>query len=218
MSVHSVVPRRARRTAGLAAGLAALVLSLAACGGDEMASTPTPTDISIAPPTSALPSSAVPSSAGPAPSESPSTAGTSKRPSASAGLDALGAVKAAETGVADSTVVELSKDDDSGSAWEMTVRVGDGGRELRIDAGGEITSDQAESLSAVQRGTLPGVTVSEAIKAAEKRVSDGEVTDAELTRENQRTVWDVSVEVAGGDDWELWIDASSGTVINAERD
>ena len=60
--------------------------------------------------------------------------------------------------------------------------------------------------------------MSDAIKASEKRVPDGEVTDAELTRENQRTVWDVSVEVAGGDDWELWIDASSGRVINAERD
>ena len=213
MSLLSIAPRPTRRAAGLAVGLAALVLPLAACGSDDQASTPAPTDISIAPPTSAAPSTA-----DPAPSRSPSTAATSKRPSASAGLDALGAVKAVETGAADSTVVELSKDDDSGSTWEATVRVGDGGRELRIDAGGEITSNQAESLSAVQRGTLPGVTVSEAIKAAEKRVSDGEVTDAELTRENQRTVWDVSVEVAGGDDWELWIDASSGRVINAERD
>jgi uncharacterized membrane protein YkoI len=213
VSVPIVVPRSSRRSAGLAAGLAALVLPLAACGGDEMSSTPAPTDISIAPPTAAAPSSAAP-----APPESPSTAATSKRPSASAGLDALGAVKAAETGVADSTVVELSKDDDSGSAWEVLVRVGDGGRELRLDAGGEITSNQAESLSAVQRGNLPGVTVSEAIKAAEKRVSDGEITDAELSREDQRTVWDVSVEVAGGDDWELWIDASSGKVIDAERD
>ena len=53
----------------------------------------------------------------------------------------------------------------------------------------------------VQRGNRPDVTVSDAIKAAEERVSDGEVTDAELARENQRTVWDVSVEVAGGDDW-----------------
>ena len=218
MSVPTVVPRSSRRSAGLAAALAALVLPLAACGGNEMSSSPAPTDISIVPPTAAVPSTAAPSSAAPAPSESPSTAATSRRPSASAGLDALGAVKAAETGVADSTVVELSKDDDSGSAWEALVRVGNGARELRLDAGGGITSNQAESLSAVQRGNLPGVTVSEAIKAGEKRVSDGEVTDAELTRENQRTVWDVSVEVAGGDDWELWIDASSGKVINAERD
>ena len=213
MSLLSAAPRSSRRAAGLAVGLAALVLPLAACGGDDQASTPAPTDISIAPPTSAAPSSA-----DPAPSESPTAAATSKRPSASAGLDALGAVKAAETGVADSTVVELSKDDDSGSAWEATVRVGDGGRELRIDSGGEITSNQAESLSAVQRGNLPDVTVSDAIKAAEKKVSDGEVTDAELTRENQRTVWDVSVEVAGDDDWELWIDASTGKVVREERD
>ena len=58
----------------------------------------------------------------------------------------------------------------------------------------------------------------DAIKVAEKRVPDGEVTDAELTRENQRAVWDVSVEVAGGDDRELWIDASSGEVVREERD
>ena len=213
MSLLSVAPRPTRRTAGLAVGLAALVLPLAACGSDDQASTPAPTDISIAPPTSAAPSST-----DPAPSESPTAAATSKRPSASAGLDALGAVQAAETGVADSTVVELSKDDDSGSAWEAIVRIGDGGRELRIDSGGEITSNQPESLSSVQRGTLPDVTVSDAIKTAEKRVSDGEVTDAELTRENQRTVWDVSVEFAGDDDWELWIDASTGKVVREERD
>ncbi|HEY5981556.1 MAG TPA: PepSY domain-containing protein [Microlunatus sp.] len=212
MSALAVSPRSIRRT-GLAAGLAAIVLPLTACGNDDMATTPAPTDISIAPPTSIAPSTAAP-----APSASSTSAATSRRPSASAGLDALGAVKAAETGVADSTVVELSKDDDSGSSWEVTVRVGDGGRELRIDSGGEITSNQAEMLSAVQRGSLPAVTVSEAIKAAEKKVSDGEVTDAELSRENERTVWDVSVEVAGGDDWELWIDASSGKVIREERD
>lgn len=213
MSLVSAALGPPRRTAGLVVGLAALVLPLAACGSDDQSSTPAPTDISIAPPTAAPPSSAEP-----VPSESPTEAATSKRPSASAGLDALGAVKAAETGVADSTVVELSKDDDSGSAWEATVRVGDGGRELRIDSGGEITGNQPESLSSVQRGNRPDVTVSDAIKAAEKRVSDGDVTDAELTRENQRTVWDVSVEVAGGDDWELWVDASSGKVINEERD
>jgi len=212
VSFLSTAPRLSVRAAGLAVGLAAVLLPLAACGGDDQAATPAPTDISIAPPTTAAPTT------DPVPSESPTPAATSKRPSASAGLDALGAVKAAETGVADSTVVELSKDDDSGSAWEATVRVGDGGRELRIDSGGEITGNQPESLSSVQRGTLPGVAVSDAIKAAEKRVPDGEVTDAELTRENQRTVWDVAVEVSGGDDWELWIDASSGKVINEERD
>ena len=215
MSVLSTPSGSTRRAAGVVAGLAALVFPLAGCGGDDTATTPAPTDISIAPPTSTPPSSAPSPSDSPAPSES--TAST-KRPSASAGLDASGAVKAAETGVADSTVVELSKDDDSGSSWEVLVRVGGSGRELQVDQAGEITGSQNESLSAVQRGNLPDVTVADAIKAAEKRVSDGEVTEAELTRENQRTVWDVSVEVAGGDDWELWIDASTGKVVRAERD
>lgn len=204
-----------RRAAGLVAGLAALVLPLTACGGGDTATTPAPTDISIAPPTS-TPSASTPTST--APSPSPTASPTSRRPAADAGLDALGAVRAAETGVADSTVVELSKDDDSGSSWEVLVRVGSRGRELQLDQSGEISADRAESLSAVQRGALPDVTVSDAVKTAEQRVPDGEVTEAELTRENQRTVWDVSVEVAGGDDWELWIDASSGKVVRAERD
>ncbi len=215
MPLVSRAPGSTRRAVGLAAGVAALVLPLAACAGDDDSSTPAPSNISIAPPTSTPHTSVVPSSEA---SASPTAAATSRRPSATAGLDALGAVKAAETGVAGSTVLELSKDDDKGSAWEVTVRVGDDGRELQLDSGGEITADRAETLSVVQRGSLPEVTVSDAIKAAEKRVSDGEVTDAELTRENQRTVWEVSVEVAGGDDWELWIDASSGQVINEERD
>lgn len=212
MSVMSPALRGTRRAVALG-GLVALVLPLAACGSDNTAATPAPTDISIAPPTSSPPATTSSSA-----SAAPSDRATSTRPSASAGLDALGAAKAAETGVADSTVVELSKDDDSGSSWEVLVRVDGNGRELQLDQGGEITADQAESLSAVQRDNLPDVTVADAIKAAEKRVSDGEVTDAELTRENQRTVWDVSVEVAGGDDYELWIDASSGKVIREERD
>lgn len=212
MSVMSPALRGTRRAVALG-GLVALVLPLAACGSDNTAATPAPTDISIAPPTSSPPATTSSSA-----SAAPSDRATSTRPSASAGLDALGAAKAAETGVADSTVVELSKDDDSGSSWEVLVRVDGNGRELQLDQGGEITADQAESLSAVQRDNLPDVTVADAIKAAEKRVSDGEVTDAELARENQRTVWDVSVEVAGGDDYELWIDASSGKVIREERD
>ncbi|WP_344812572.1 PepSY domain-containing protein [Microlunatus aurantiacus] len=213
-----LAPRSTRRTAGLVAGLAALVLPLTACGSDDAATTPAPTDISIAPPTSTPAGSAPADPASPTASEAPTDAATSKRPSANGGLDALGAAKAAETGLADSTVVELSKDDDSGSSWEVLVRVGGGGRELQVDQDGEITGNQAESLSAVQRGNLPDVTVADAVRAAEQRVSGGEVTDAELTRENQRTVWDVSVEVAGGDDYELWIDASSGKVVRSERD
>ncbi len=219
MPVPSTTSRSSSSAAGLVVGLAALALSLAACGSDDASTTPAPTDISIAPPTSSP--RATPTGSGPttaASSPTPPGAPTSKRPAADAGLDALGAVTAAETGVAGATVVELSKDDDSGSSWEVLVRVGGSGRELQVDQGGEITADRAESLSGAQRGTLPDVTVSEAIKTAEDRVPAGEVTEAELTREGQRTVWDVSVEVAGGDDYELWIDASSGTVLRQERD
>jgi hypothetical protein len=35
------------------------------------------------------------------------------------------------------------------------------------------------------------------------KASGGAVTDAELSRDNGEQVWDVSVDVGGGDNWEL---------------
>jgi uncharacterized membrane protein YkoI len=214
-------PSRVVRSGGLAAGglALALALPLAACSADEPADTPEPTNISIAPssappPTSQTPSPPTASSAAPTPPTDPSIA-QSEGP-----LDAAGAVAVAESAVEDGTVVEVSKDDDNAAIeWEVTVRAGDNGRELRIAAAdGTILSNRAHSLSAAQRGDLPTVAVRDAIGTAQKRVKDGEVTDAELTQENNQRVWDLSVDVAGGDEWDVWIDASSGKVLREERD
>lgn len=213
----STPPRAAvRRVAQLVAGMAVVVLPLAGCGSNEPSAGPTPRDISIAPPTAASTTAApvaTPTATGPS-----STGESAARPSANGGLDALGAVEAAETAVADSTVVELSRDDDSGSTWEVTVRVGESGRELQVDAGGSVTRNEPDSLSSVQRATLPDMTASRAIKVAQRRVPPGEVTDAVLTVENERTIWEVAVDVRNQDDRELVIDADSGDVIREERD
>lgn len=208
------VHRAGRRTVGLAVGLAALLLPLAACGGEEPAAGPEPSSVSIDPsgdPPS--PSGTAPSSAAPTPT--PSSAAPSADP-----LTAAGAVKAAESAVADSTAVEVSQDDDNAAGeWEVTVRAGNNGRELRIGSDGSVVSDRSDRLDDAQLGELPKVTATEAITAAEKRVDKGTVTDLELTRENGQRVWDVSVQVGSGDeDWELRIDASSGRVVSEERD
>jgi uncharacterized membrane protein YkoI len=44
------------------------------------------------------------------------------------------------------------------------------------------------------------------------------VTEAQLTRRNNLRVWDLSVEMAGVEDWHLSIDASTGRVVREERD
>lgn len=202
------------RAGGLLAGMMALTFPLAACGNDEPATEPTPNNISISP-SSPAPTPESPAPSGPAsPSATdPSTAQTERV------ADALGAVSVAEATVADSTTVEISKDDDDGRVeWEVTVRAGDNGRELHIAADGSVLENESEGLSEAQRGELPRVTVRDAIQTALKRIEDGEVTDAELSTEDGKRVWDIEVDVPRGDDWDLWIDAATGEVLREERD
>jgi len=96
--------------------------------------------------------------------------------------------------------------------------VTDDGGELSVGADGAVLNNQSESLSTAQRGDLPKVLIRDAIEVAEKQLDGGVVTDAELTTENRQRVGDMSVDAAGGAEWELWIDASSGKVLREERD
>lgn len=194
------------------AGLAGAMLPLAACGSEASNPAPAPTGISIAP------SSAAPS----APPTSPPSGSASSSPTATGAtpgsVDAVAAVEAAESAVADSTAVEVSSDDDRAAvAWEVVLRAGANGRELRIGNDGAVLDNQSHRLSQAQLGDAPAVAVREAIRIAEERVGSGDVTDAELTRENNRLVWDVSVE-KGAEETEVWIDAASGAVVREERD
>lgn len=190
----------------------ALLVPLAACGGgDDPSPGANPTNISIAPSSSAPPSASTPAST---PATGPSTA-------QSEGIqDATAAVAAAEAAVPDSVAVEVSKDDDdSAVVWEVLLRAGENGRELRISAAdATVLSNKSDQLDESQLGEAPRVTAQEAIRVAEKRVPGGGVTEAELTRESGRRIWDLSVEVRGGDEWELWVDASSGKVVRQQRD
>jgi hypothetical protein len=136
------------RLGTLSAGLLATVLPLAACGDDQPATGPEPTDISIAP--SAPPSSATPKG----PATKPSVAQSEQV------TTAVEAVAAAEAVVPDSAAVEVSKDDDSELTWEVALRAG----------------------------------------------------------ENGTRIWDLSVDAGGGTEWQLWVDASSGSVLRKERD
>lgn len=207
--------RRARR-AGLATGVLAVALPLAACGGDRTAAGPEPTNISIAPssaaPTAAATSPAAsPTAQAPTPATDPSTARSER-------IDLRGAVTAAEATVADSAVVEVSREDDGAVAWEVTVRAGENARELHLSDDGTVLENKADSLSSAQRGEPPAIAVLAAVTAAEKRIDGGVVTDAELSNEDGQRIWDISVDGDGGDEWELWIDATSGKVLRQERD
>jgi uncharacterized membrane protein YkoI len=222
VTLAAAAPRRAVGIATLTAGLLTVVLPLAACGGADPAASPEPTSVSIAP------SSETPATtAAPSPSASASSASGPATPKATDPSiaqsetirDAAGAVGVAESAVADSTTVEVSRDDDASAVeWEVTVRTGDEGRELRIAQDGSVLTNEADSLSSAQRGELPKITVLDAVETAENRFPGGVVDDAELTTENGQRVWSVSVDVRSGNDWELWIDPSSGEVVHEERD
>ncbi|HEU5485936.1 MAG TPA: PepSY domain-containing protein [Microlunatus sp.] len=205
-----VVPSTLRH-ALLVIGLPGLTL-LAACGADEVPPGPEPTSISIAP--SGAPPGDAPSATTPSGSRSTRDPGAS--PSVGR-VDALGAVAAAEAAVADSSAVGLSRDDDDSGVWEVTLRAGENGRSLRIGQDAAVLGNSSEQLDTDQRGEQPTVTIQRAIQTAQQRVVGGVVTDAELTSETGRRVWDVSVEAAGGDR-ELWIDAASGEVLREEAD
>jgi len=225
--VTAAPPSRALRCGALTAGLAALVFPLAACSGAEPAASPEPTSVSIAPSTAVPPTTEAPSPSASDPSNSASsTRGPVSPPATDPSTaqsetirDAAGAVGVAESAVADSTTVKVSRDDDAGVVeWEVTVRTGDSGRELRIAQDRSVLSNEPESLSPAQRGDLPKVTVLDAIDVAQQRFPDGVVDGVELTTENGQRVWNVSVDVRSGNDWELWVDPSSGTVLHEERD
>jgi len=130
------------------------------------------------------------------------------------------AVAVAENAVPDSTAVEASKDDDAGGVvWEVTVRAGENGRELRIaGADGSVLSNESDQLHESQLGAEPKVSIQDAVGIAANQVDNGAVTDAELSSENGQGIWEVSVAASGGDEWELWIDAASGKVLRKERD
>lgn len=212
--------RSRRRSAALTIGLLVGVFPLAACGNDDAGSAPEPTTVSIAP------SSASPTSQAPPSSASPTASSTASKPMTEPSIaqsekvrDIAGAVAVAESAVENGTVVEVSDDDDNGTVvWEATVRSGDRGRELRIGTDGSVLSSRDDRLDQSQLGDLPKVTVLDAITTGEKRVDGGVVTGAELSEEKGQRVWDLSVDVAGSEEWELWVDATSGKVVHEERD
>lgn len=219
MTPTSDRPRRTLRRVGLLAGVLALAApTLAGCGDDHQppaATSPTPIAVS---PSSMSPSSVSPSGTATTSQGKPPTGGPSIAQSEQI-QDAAGAVAIAESAVADSFAVEVSRDDDNGTVqWDVTVRVGNEGRELEIASDGSVLSNHPERLDEAQLGELPKVTATDAIATAQDRVPDGVVDDVELTTENGQRVWDVSVDVTGGDDWELWIDAASGKIVHEERD
>lgn len=131
-------------------------------------------------------------------------------------IDAAGAASIALEAVPGAVVeLELGRQR-TAIVWEAGVLGSDGsGTEVSIDSqSGEVLSQERLRLSTVQ-STAPAVTAAEAIEIALDTAS-GRVKAMDLDTERGATVWEVVVIGTRGGT-ELYIDATSGTVVKQER-
>ncbi|AGP30270.1 PepSY domain-containing protein [Corynebacterium terpenotabidum] len=200
--------RVTRTTAVGLAAVAALGLSLTACSGDN-GSTVTPATVTVTQGADATASTSASGSA--AATATDSASGSTSQGS----VDATAAITTALDHVVDAFVVEV--DDEDGRYWEVTVATADGqGIEVTIDqSSGDVLSERNVTLDSWQKDA-PSVTAEDAVSAA-LAAQSGQLESLDLDREGGQVVWEVKV-VDGGDEWDLWIDPSTGEVLRSERD
>lgn len=132
--------------------------------------------------------------------------------------DAIAAVTLAESEVG-GKAFEL--DEEGKSGWDIDVVVNDQVTEVRVNAKDtEITKKRQDGridLDDARRVAAATVPMSDAITTAAKEVV-GLVTHAELSRHRATTlVWSVEFN-DGGQDTEVSVDATTGKVVNVDRD
>lgn len=125
------------------------------------------------------------------------------------------AIDAAE-GEVGGTAYQVDRED---RGWEIDVAVDGRSTEVRIGPEGavvgtgdddDLDDDDRRSLDAAR------ITLREAVQAAVAQVP-GDVTDAELDREDGTHVWEVGLEDAG-DEIDVDVDVTDGSVVGTTRD
>jgi uncharacterized membrane protein YkoI len=129
---------------------------------------------------------------------------------------ALLAIDTAETetgGIA----YEIDDQDDDGT-WEVDVRVQDRSVEVTVSADGlNALGTEDDDLDGDDRAGLDaaGISLADAIEIAIAEV-DGQLDDAELSEDDGRHYWEVSMDTVDRDDVEVKVDVTDGTVIEVD--
>lgn len=196
--------------------VSALALTISACGGDtpgeetSPAVTVNPTeDAPVEEPTSA-------------PTEAPTEATTppSEPPTETAGPDtgapddltaaAIQAIRTAEAEVG-GIAYEIDDIDDDG-VWDVEVWVGDRSIEVEVSGDGAsvVRTEDDDSMDSDDRAALESAQV-DIVEAIEIAIGEfgGVLDDAELDDENDRWVWEVSIQGVGDVD----VDIQTGEIV-----
>lgn len=197
------------RYAGVTASAAMLVFGAIACSDDEPVDTAG--DTSTIETTS---STEVDDSSPDTATDDTATDDTATLPAGD--LDAERAIEVA-LAATPGAVVDLSQDDEQGQrVWEVTVRQPDGSaieHYVAVATGEVLKSEPADVPAAA--ATPPAVTALEAIRAAEAAVTGGTAIEADLEMSAGRVVWEVYLRTSGPN-YEVYVDASTGSVISTE--
>lgn len=196
-----------------------LMISLAACSG------PADTVTGSAPtasPTASTSPSASESSTPTASTSSSATASDSATATADASAALLAAGHLGVRAVSGGTVVSIEAER---NGWEVHVVTGTGAeQELRTDAGATRvvsgpTDDRpdADDRTENQQFAAAEVDYREAVRAIEREVAGGQITELGLDRENRRTVWEADVSV-DSQQRTVQVDAGDASVVSNRTD
>ncbi|TDT29818.1 PepSY domain-containing protein [Naumannella halotolerans] len=205
-----------RPSAALSISVLALSAALAGCGNDT--ADPAATDAPAPAETSAA--------AEPTTVQTPSTETASATPS-TGGAETSGernerAVTAIATAEAELNGTAVAIDHDQRTdTWEVEVRVGDQTSEVQLDAAGtavtgvtdeeNLDDDDAAELDAAQ------ISLTEALEIAFGE-ADGELDDADITDEDDRIVYQVSLDQADNSEIEVLLQVTDGQVLEVRND
>lgn len=200
------------RRLSLIALTAAAALGLAACGSSESGSDTT---------TSATSASSSQTSESSTTSDSATSDDTTSDDQAAGGSvtpTEIQAIVDAAAQEVDGTAYEIDDQDDDGT-WEVDVASGSTSTEVTVSAdGSEVLGTEEDDLDEDDRRGLDAatITVVEAIESA-MAAAEGEFDDVELEAEGDAHVWKVSLDGPSGDDIEVHVDVTDGTV-SVEKD
>lgn len=192
------------------AAVSVLALGVVGCNQTDQPAAP-------APPPAAGPQTAAPDTTAPTPADpaSPQTPAADANEHNAAALRAVATAEQAENGRA----YEIDDEDDD-NTWEVDVMVGDRSVEVKVSADGNnvISRDDDDDFDNDDRARLDRaqINLTQAIEAALREVP-GRLDDAELDDEDNRDVWEVTIDTPDNDDIDVYVSPQDGSIIKVDR-
>lgn len=190
------------------AAVSVLALGVAGCSQPDQPAAPAP------PPVTVTQTTPEPAATTPTPA-SPQTPAADATEHNAAALRAIATAEKAENGKA----FEIDDEDDD-NTWEVDVMVGDRSIEVKVSADGNtvISRDDDDDADNDDRARLDRaqITLAQAIEAALREVP-GLLDDAELDDEDNRDVWEVTIDAPDNDDVDVYVSPQDGTIIKVDR-